>query len=353
MDNSAFSPIEALNAALQVHNPFERPAIVKDQDIWGKGFPDVTGLNAHASEAVLHMLEKASKAQSSQEKVISLLITAQPGVGKSHIISRIRHQLQASGGALFVYASADKYGDLNLIKYSFQQTLANSLKQVGSQGVMQWQEIATMMAHEALKSLNPNVSLPSPSALVRKFDIAYTNSLAKGKNLIGDLTKQVLKLKPNADPYIVRAILWTLSETQAPFVIKWLSGEELAQQNANDLGLPNPRKTSQDREADALTTIGQVTWLVGEYSPVLICFDELDSLNTNEAGYTTPQVMADLVKSLFGSLQQSASSRGVAILTVMMPDTWAQTVKNLGGGIPDRISTVGKPIDLKECIPVL
>jgi hypothetical protein len=343
------SPIEDLNAAIKTHNPFNKPAIVKDQDVWGKGFPDVSTLNAHASDAVFHAINRVRTSQSSQDKVTSLVITAQQGVGKSHIISRIRHKLELEGGALFVYASVDKYGDLNLIKYQFQQTLADSLEHIGSQRVMQWQEVATAMVNEAEKASKPDAKTLSPEQLVKNFDKVYAKRVAEGKkNLINDLQGKILKTKQNADPYIVRAILWTLSEIQAPFAIRWLSGEELAQFNADELGLPNPSKTNQDREAEALNTIRQILNLVSNCNPVLICFDELDTLKCSDAGFTTPQVIADLVKNLFDTLHQSELSQGVVILTVMMPDTWTQTVKQLGGGIPDRVAAAGKPIDLKH-----
>jgi len=350
MDSSAVSPIEALNAAIQSYNPFSKAGIVKEQDVWGKGFLDVPSLNAHASDAVFQAIEQVRTSQSTQEKVTSIAITAQQGVGKSHIISRIRHRLEREGGALFVYASLDNYTDLNLIKYQFQQTLADSLSHTGSQGVMQWQEVATAMANEGFKAINPTAPTLSPEELVNRFDKVYATWLAREKNLMNTLTKQVLRAKPHADPYIVRAILWTLSETQARFAIKWLSGDELAQSNAEELGLPNPSKTTQVKEAEALNTVRQILNLVSEYNPVIICFDEIDIENKcTEDGLTTPLVIADLVKRLYDTLRQSELGQGVIILTVMLPDTWTQKVDLMPGGTPDRVSTYTqrKPIDLK------
>jgi hypothetical protein len=273
MESSPVSPIEALNAAIQSHNPFSNAGIVKEQDVWGKGFPDVPSLNAHASDTVFQAIEQVRTSQSTQDKVTSIAITAEPGVGKSHIISRIRHRLEREGGALFVYASLDNYKDLNLINYKLQQTLSESLLHSGSQEVMQWQEVATAMANEGFRAINPNAPSLSPEELVSRFDKVSASWLARNKNLMNTLTNQVLRIKPNADPYIVRAILWTLSQSQAPFAIRWLSGNELAQSNAEALGLPNPNKTSKEKENDALKTIQQIFNLVSYYNPVIICFD--------------------------------------------------------------------------------
>jgi hypothetical protein len=350
MDSSAVSSIEALNAAIKSHNPFINTGIVKEQDVWGKGFPDVPTLNSHVSDRVFQAIEMVQTSQSTQDKVTSIAITASLGVGKTHILSRIRHKLQRDGSALFVYAGVNNYTDLNLVKYQFQQTIADGLSHIGSQDVMQWQEVAAAMANEGFKAINSNAPSLSPQDLVVRFDKVYTSWLSKNKNLMDRLTKEVLKTKPNVDPYILRAILWTLSDTQASFAVKWLSGEELAQINADTLGLPNTAKTNIDRESEALKNIQQILNLVSYYKPCIICFDEIDvENNCNEDGLTTPQVIADLVKRLHDTLEQFEVGQGIVILTVMLPDTWKNKVDLMPGGIPDRISkyTQRQPIDLQ------
>jgi hypothetical protein len=350
MNNIPVSPIEALNAAIQNHNPFSKAGIVKEQDIWGKGFPDLPTLNAHASDAIFQAVEKVKTSQSSQEKVTSLVLTASMGVGKSHILNRTRHRLESNGNALFVYASVNNYTDLNFINYQFQQTLVNSLSRLSSQGVMQCQEIAAAMANECFKAINPATPNLSPQKLLDQFDQVCASWATKNKNYMKALTKQFLKTRSNVDPYILRAVLWTLSETETPFAIKWLSGEELDKSKAEELGLPtNSGKTNQDREVESLNNVQKILNLVSYYRPIIICFDEID-VNTScrDDGLTTPQVIADLVKRLYDTLEQSELSQGLVIITVMAPDTW-KTVNMMPGSILDRVSTYTqrKPIDLK------
>lgn len=351
MNNTSVSPIEALNTAIQNHNPFSKAGIVKEQDIWGKGFPDIPTLNAHASDAIFQAVEKVQTSQSSQEKVTSLVLTANQGVGKSHILSRTRHRLETNGGALFVYASVNNYTDLNLIKYQFQQTLTNSLSRTGSQGVMQWQEVAAAMANEGFKAINPVSQNLSAQELLDRFDRVCASWANKNRNFMNTLTKQVLKTKSNVDPYIIRAVLWTLSESETLFAIKWLSGEELDKSKAEELGLPaNSGKTNHDKEVESLNSVQQILNLVSYYSPVIICFDEIDvDTKCNDDGLTTPQVIADLVKRLYDTLEHSELGQGLVIITVMMAYTWTEQVNVMPGGIPDRVSTYTqrKPIDLK------
>jgi hypothetical protein len=332
------SSIEILNNTIQSHNPFNKPAIVTEQDVWGKGFPDLPTLNSHASDAVFEAIREVSKGI---YPVTSIAINAESGAGKSHIIGRIRHRLQDEGGALFVYMR--RYGDLNLIKYQFQQVLAESLKQIGSQGVMQWQELATSMFNQISKSKR------TATELVQQFPVA----LAKNKNLIDKLTTAVLGIKHNVnDPYIVRAILWTLSKVHAPFAINWLSGKDLADSNAHELGLPNSSKDIKFREAEALNNAVQVINLVSDYCPLIICFDELEGVEINDAGFLKIHVAAQLIKDIFDNLCDSSLSKGVVLLTMLLPTMWENNIKSLdsmgASGITARVSArYPEPLNLK------
>ncbi|MBD3562296.1 ATP-binding protein, partial [Planktothrix sp. FACHB-1355] len=288
-------------------------------------FPDLSTLNAHASDAVFQAIQQVS---SGEAKVTSLAITAEKGVGKTHLLSRIRHYLQAHGSALFIYAGANRFTHSDLLKYQFLQILSDSLNQVGSQGVKQWQELATAMLNIATEKQN------SPKDLIEK---KFSYALAKNKNLIDHLTASIIKNHPNSDPDIIRAILWTLSESNASYAIKWLSGNDLSEAKAAELGLPNIDK--EQREANAFESVLQILTLLSDYKPVVICFDELEIVNLDEGSFHKPEAVAGLVKNIFDSLNLLSTSKGVVILTVMMPDTWKLKIKKLSGGIPDRLSS--------------
>jgi hypothetical protein len=194
----SFSSIEDINAALLSHNPFAQPPFVKASHVWGKGFSDVKSLNAHASDAVFKALDEI---QAGHYSTTSILITAQDGTGKTHIISRIRHRLQDQGGALFILVNY--FNDLNQIKHGFQQLVADSLSNIGSQGVKQWQEIATAMANEAFKAHKPTSQSWEPKNLVKKFEDSDEQQII---TWITQLTKLFCKIKKVQDPDIVRAI---------------------------------------------------------------------------------------------------------------------------------------------------
>lgn len=299
MKSTVFSSIEDLKATIQSYNPFINTSIVKEQDVFGKKFLDVPTLNADASNAVFQAIDLVKK---TQQKLTTILITAPIGTGKTHIIQRIGHQIRQKDNALFIYASGNNYTDLDIITYQFQQILVDSLCHIGKQDVTKWQEIATAMANEALKCINPSSNILTPKNLVAQFDTIYTNGLSRNKNLMDLLVQQLRTVKPKSDVDIIRAILWTLSQTYAPFAIKWLAGDDIAQSHIDAMGLPNTLRSIKDREAEALKNIQQMLNLISLYNTVVICFDEGENKDCSESGLTTAQIIADLVKRLHDKL---------------------------------------------------
>jgi AAA ATPase domain len=316
--------LQEINAELEHQNPFAKPPFLNAQDIWGKEFLDFEPLNAHASDAVFKALEQI---RAGQYPTTSIAITAQNGTGKTHIISRIRHRLQSQGGGLFIYAN--KYGNLHEIKQGFQTILADSLENIGSQEVRQWQELATAMANDALKSVKKSTF--AGRNLVETFQKRKPGQVQK---LVNDFTKVFCKIKSVNNPDVVRAIFWTLSDEQKLYAKNWLGGQELAQYKANELGLP-----TQNQSFDAVL---QILALISEYNEIVICFDELDSPEIDPVtSLTRAQVVAGLIKELFENLK-----RGV-ILSVMMPGVWNNKIKTLPGGVYGKISAQGNPLELQ------
>lgn len=300
--NDFHSSIAYLAQAIARQNPFDRSLIVRSNDIWKPSFPDVPSINAHASDGVFQAIEQI---RAGYRTVSGITIRAEKGLGKSHLISRIRRRLLDEGGSFFVYMSDVDYGNLNRVNANFLNTLSSSLKQMGNEGVMQWQELATALINEALGETY------IPQQLVKQF----SGELAEKPKLVDALTAKVLRLKPNIEnPYLIQAILWTLSLDKVSFATNWLSGRALAQAQADAMGLPN--STEEDKEGEALQTVCQILDLIGDYRTLVIGFDELESVDRNEAGFNRAQVVALLVKDLYSKIK-----RGV-LMTAMFDETW-------------------------------
>ncbi|MEM6255507.1 MAG: hypothetical protein AAF821_21545 [Cyanobacteria bacterium P01_D01_bin.156] len=319
------SKVEIVNLAIREQNPFSQPPYVKAKHIWDKGFPDVESLNAHASDAVFKALDEIRAKHYSST---SLLITAQDGTGKSHIISRIRYHLRQNGKALFIFAN--QFNDLNEVKQGFQNLLAVSLGKEGSQEITQWQKVAANIANIALSISKPGGAEIEANVLIKKFT---NNSVEKVGKWVQKLCDLFCENRDIQDREIIKAILWCLSDSQKTFAVNWLAGEELAQYKANELRLPSQR--------EGFNIVLQILDIISQFYELVICFDELDIDEFDERGLHKSQVVAGLVKDLFENL-----NRGL-ILSTMMPGTWNNRVKQLPGGVWNKMIAQGRPYELK------
>lgn len=319
---------DSLIDIIKNHNPFAGRFVVTNHNIWHQGFPDVPSLNAHASDTVYEAVEKV---RSGEQRVIGITMTAERGLGKSHVVSRIRHRLQDNGSALFI--CMNHCDDLNRIKSELLRTFANSLKQIGSKGVSQWQELATALVNEAYKKDY------TPQQLINQFPGAF----AKNPKVAEILRDKILSIKPDIEnPDILTAIIWTLSPDPAyeVFAVRWLSGSNIPQSKADVMGLANIN--SENQEVESFNTVRQILDLISDYKPVVVCFDEMETAHINDAGLTGQQVTAILGKDLCDKIK-----RGV-LLTSVYPDSWVHEIKRLpyAESVTDRIGQ--QVIDLKH-----
>lgn len=347
MANPSTSDLSEINNAIKSQNIFKNIGVFRSNNIWGRGYPDVAAFNSHASNTVLQALDHVRKSR--KNKVTSLVLTATQGQGKTHLVHRVRRQLIQQENTVFIYTHVLNCTDLNQINIYFQQTVVDSLSRVNSGDVTQWQMIATAVVSQAIKQTK------TPKDLVNQFDKVYQSSLDSGKNLI-DLLIQKVHTQKSIDPYILRAVLWTLSKKASSYAEKWLSGETIEETHAQYLGLPKSIISHQSHEAAALNIVKQIFSLISDYSSIIICFDEFDMIQNiySDSGLISQQVITVLIKSLYDSLEQSQLGKGVVILSVMMPDSYRDLLESMEtGGFAARLSsfTQGNSVELEFIDP--
>ena len=308
--------------ALQEFSPFEGHNITKSNQIWDDNFLDVPSINSHVSDGIFEIIQRASKNNIS----LGVALLAPKGRGKTHILSRIRHRLKMEGQGFFIYMC--EYGNLNSIKSQFLQSVAYSLRKTGSQDVMQWQELATALISKATGKEH------QPKQVISRFP----SVLSQHPNAIDYYTNRILSVCEIDDPYIARAIVWTLSPAHAQFAISWLAGKELSEVQAKLLGLPELDREDPDSRAFSMSR--QILNLIGTYTIPVICFDELDgteSVHEDDemlGGCSRAMVVASLGKDVFNQL-----NCGV-LLTAAYEKTWKQQIKVIDGAdaVIDRIA---------------
>ncbi len=313
------------------NNPFDRSLVVRTADIWAQHFPDDPTINGIVSDTILQGIAQIRKGP---RNVLGITIKAERGLGKSHLLSRIRSRIKKDNDSFFIYAHETDYDDLDNINQQFLNTLALSLKQIGNDGLMQWQELAALMVKEILA---PKVEISVPDIAQR---FAQKDELHLNETRVGQFTQQFCQIKPHIeDPDVVRAILWTLCPEKSPFAINWLSGKELSAKQSDAMDLPASRAASL--KSQSLALVVQILDLLGEYRTVVICFDETEPKSCNSQGLSTPQVVALLAKDLYSRLK-----RGI-IITACYPVTWRDHIEDMprAESVVDRIGE--KQFDLK------
>lgn len=340
------SSTDKINVAIANLNPFETLAIVREQDVWESGFPDIPSVNAHASDAIWQALQEVRSPSSIHQKIKTRVIVAAKGRGKSHILARLRRNCDREKEAFFIYAGVERYS-LNAIEQEFHKTVAASLDKTGSAGVTQWQELATLMANTIWKETNPNPKTVTEKQLLKSVE-NLGKTEGKTQEWVELMTDKFNKNK-QFDPDLIKAIFWTLSYSLGRYAVKWLSGQEIAPSKTQKLDLPASFFGVGQTRSHIFENTLKILSLIAEYKSVLIGFDELDLPDSqrSKAGLARPQVVARLIKMIVDHLSLSKTSHGVVILTVMMPDTWTQKVKSMPGGVPDRVSGTEKPILLQ------
>jgi hypothetical protein len=315
---------EALHAAIQSENPFDRPRFLKQEDIWMSTFPDVPSINQQATDTVFAAMEAV---RLRKRATIGLFVSAERGLGKSHLISRIQKKIQTDGNSILVYMG--ECSNLDKVDQEFLHSLAFSLRRTGSRDVMQWQEIAAAVISDVYgKEFDPKVLVDSiiPAQIAKV--------LAEGKQPIDFMSKlrdKVNESKPELDDsYMLQALLWTLSKPHANFAINWLAGRGISQVQADAMGLP----MLSDDETVSMQSAQRILNLISQYKTAVICLDELDNPGVNQDGFTRAMVMAGLGKSLANGLQYGV------LITTAYPETLARQIRVMpqAEAVVDRIA---------------
>ncbi|MGB5899729.1 MAG: ATP-binding protein [Geitlerinemataceae cyanobacterium] len=339
MEKFVSSTIQDLNAAIGNENPFEGRSRVSEPEIWGRECPDLLSLNAHATAAIDLEIEKV---RSSRSPVRAIALLGESGMGKSHVLSRVRHLLQAQGNGLFIYINAQQFTDTSLIRQQFLYALVNSLKYPGSQGVMQWQELAIFPLEQALAISHPEATGLAAKKLIKKLN---EQPLVKNQAWVNQVTEILFKSQPDIEnPDLLRAIIWMLCNAQAPYARHWIAGRPIAKWKLDEVGLSD--RSGENRESSAWEMTLQILQTISQYLPIVIAFDRLESNDLNEAVVKKEQVVASLIKRLSDNLRQIKSRYGVVLVSAMAPLTWYEKVQPFLGRFSSYISGQTEPVVL-------
>ena len=357
MNTVSYSTLEELKTAIFSYNPFSRVAVDNVSSI-RKEEPYLKLLNTSIFEKVIDVIRQVKHSSDGKDKVATLVITGDPGAGKTQLVKRICRHCLDQDLAILIYANLAKCSSSDLLKYQFLEMFVKELAiaerdENKNFKPHQWQEIATAMINSAA----PSGKSYATANLVNNFDQFYARAKTKNQNIIQQLSQGIKKVYPHFDAYTVRAILWTLSQSYGDFAVEWLAGNPLDSETAQGMGLPSyVDQNITEKNSAAFSNLLKILSLVSQYKTLVICFDEFDE-KVLESGQTNAQLITEFIKDLYDNLEQSNSSKGVSIISLMFGTIWGQQIQgyfensfNLAAAsMIDRISTVtkGKPLSLE------
>jgi|GEM_PF-253856 len=338
--------LHQIHEAIQAYNPFNLKPIVKHQDVWSTDFIDVEFLHSHASDAIFAKLDEISNAQELDRKIFSMVLAAEQGIGKTHLVRRLHRKIHETESAFFLYMSFSLCSDINLIYYEFRQAITRSLNQKVKAGFSQWRFLALSLISGALGGrLLQDFDV---KAFAGNFDGYHQSYLKKGRDLVKSLLTKCQAKYPSTDPDVLRAILWTLSQSRGGYAIKWLGGEEISASISDELMLPVVASAEVSKEPESFKIALEILTLLSKFRPILLCFDETEIPQINERGFLGTQVLAFLIKTIFDSCTQASSDYGLLMASFIFPGAWKDEILPLAGASDRMISGGGEPIYLKQ-----
>ncbi|NJN73871.1 MAG: hypothetical protein HC799_14195 [Limnothrix sp. RL_2_0] len=133
----------------------------------------------------------------------------------------------------------------------------------------------------------------------------------------------------------MKAVLWTLSEPNIIYATKWIAGKSLSAKKTAQLDLP---ENFQYSDADIFNRIRQILNLASLYSPLVICFDQIDAegAGISESGLHLSQIIALFAMELCESLKK------IVVVTSLFRLTWKDYIRALPNAesVVDRIAEV-------------
>lgn len=320
-----------IDQILRQNNPFAQPPLVSSEEIWNtENFLDLEVFNQHVSDAVL---QAVNDIQQKKYNATTILMLGDRSGGKSHLMRRLHYRIHQDHSGIFILI-----GSLNVQqpRESFQELLSASLRRPGPMKISQWNRLAIKM-FDTIRQHKHQARIPQ-SQLIQLLDQEYQKGSERIVKFIENIARHYLDIKQSIqDEDIVKAIFWTLVKSESSAACKWLGGQEIAAYKASQLHLPT--------QYQSLNAIQNILEVLSQHYELIICFDELDTSDFNEAGCHRSEVAANLIKDLFQTL-----NRGL-ILTSMTISTWTERVqKNTPQSVYAKVTAQGNPLRLTAAL---
>jgi hypothetical protein len=292
-------------------NPFRSTSV---GDPWQAKVIDVPEINRKASRVVLETLDEVRSTGRSG----MCMILGDAGVGKTHILARLRRIARESD---YLFISIRPLGDLQRIYGHILQEIMISLRKKGlKEDYSPLERFIGEMISRALmdgfpdnpeaSSLGTSLSQDPMKIFTLKPEEFYSTNLR-------DMAINFLaSTHPDVDIQFLEVLFQTLDSKIKPTAFKWLSGIEISEEDLKILEVPHSINT----ESRALSIIQTISALARK--PILLSFDQLESIYIRFKRDNGIQLLFDSLTNLYNQCPH------LLVLAMVQSVVWKESIQN-------------------------
>jgi hypothetical protein len=304
--------------------------------------PDLEEYNRHAYKRVVRALKELSRTRAGegQSNAQGMLVLGEAGTGKTHLLMRVARNLSDSNHILFVRKPNNEDAVAQHVWANIVSSLTRSLPGSGT-GRSQLDDLlahvfSAVLVPEFEQDIHEGKDAEQKKRWVERLRLdPYNlfNMLGEGERRQDNMdrirrrTLRFLQLThPDVDQKIAHVLItycFVSREDRKRVLLTWLSGQDVDEGEAKDLGLPttwvtidetsSEASTQQQREEQALRAIRSIGILSTYYRPLILAFDQLEGLRDQQR---LTQRWGDTVREIF------TMTPNFLIVTCIFPSLW-------------------------------
>ena len=332
--------------------------------------PDLEDYNRSAYNRIVRALRDLSKSTPGQFDLNfqGILVLGEAGTGKTHLLMRVARNLSESNHVLFIR----KPNNEDAVSQHIWANIVNSLARKLPTTKSDRSQMDDLLAHVFSKVLIPEFEQDIREGKDADQKQRWVNSLREDPynlfNMLGEgerrqdnmdrIRRRTLRFlqqsQPDVDQTIARILITyclVAREDRKRVLLSWLSGQDVDEAEAKDLGLPsswvtldetsNDVLTTQQREDQSLRAIRTVGILSNYYQPLILAFDQLEGLRDQKK---LTKNWGDVVREIF------TMAPNFLVITCIFPSLWETWFKpNLDQSVANE--SRNKPLLLSRLVP--
>ena len=314
---------------LRSTNPFKNSIVENPR----QAIIDVESINADLTNLILKSLEKIRK---KEKRTDLILIQGEPGLGKTHFLSRMRQKAKEHR---FYFVDLPPLGDISRIySHIFQHLFINLTWKDPQDRYSPLQQLVGHLLSDFLidfystkqDSLQPHTqeilkALKTDYTLVFRYLKAIEKREDIREYILQRAILNLLERYPGIDQLFLEVLFKILDEEMEFLALKWLKGYDLSEIDLKRLNV----RESINNEETANQVLNSLLMIIDR--PILFCLDQLESFSVRFEAEDGIKVLFDTLTNMYNRYQN------ICILLMCQSHVWTEIEKKVEKSALDRI----------------